>query len=302
MMQAPPAPSPKLRAQLAKLVDLQKDAEQEARTVEELRIENANLKRAATIANKRAEQAGVPEADVQRRIREAVAQASPPAVNNSRNILSDFPRKALERIVEIAQKELGKHSTGSQLPVPAGEGAPDRSGPLASVARTAPARPAPAVASAGGKTGLPVGERAVLTVIAQHPSGATREQLTVITGYKRSTRDAYLQRMRERGLVDTSGDSITATDAGIAAIGPGFEPLPTGHELQGHWLARLPKGEAKILAILCQFYPGVVDRDHVSSETNYARSSRDAYLQRLKSRQLITVSRDGVQASPILFD
>jgi DNA helicase HerA-like ATPase len=65
-MEAPPAPSAKVRAQLAKLADLQKDAEQEARTVEELKADNAKLRREATLANKRAEQAGVPEADVQK--------------------------------------------------------------------------------------------------------------------------------------------------------------------------------------------------------------------------------------------
>lgn len=152
------------------------------------------------------------------------------------------------------------------------------------------------------RAGMPTGERAVLTVIAQHPEGATREQLTVITGYKRSTRDAYLQRMRERGLITAAGDRIQATDEGIAALGPEFEPLPTGAALRSHWLDRLPEGEAKILRILCDWNPRAVDREQLSRETNYARSSRDAYLQRLKSRQLIVVSREGVQASPILFD
>jgi hypothetical protein len=34
--------------------------------------------------------------------------------------------------------------------------------------------------------------------VAQYPEGVTREQLSVLTGYKRSSRDTYVQRLRER--------------------------------------------------------------------------------------------------------
>jgi hypothetical protein len=124
----------------------------------------------------------------------------------------------------------------------------------------------------------------------------------VLTGYKRSTRDAYLQRMRERGLVDTAGDTITATDAGMVALGSDFQPLPTGEALREHWLDRLPEGESKILRILCEAHPREIERDRLSDVTGYARSSRDAYLQRLKARKLIEADRGGVRASRILFE
>ena len=48
--------------------------------------------------------------------------------------------------------------------------------------------------SNGSAEPLPKGERACLIAMAQHPDGVTREQLTVLTGYKRSSRDAYIQR------------------------------------------------------------------------------------------------------------
>ncbi len=60
---------------------------------------------------------------------------------------------------------------------------------------------------------LPKGERAVLIAAAQHPNGVTRQQLTVLTGYKRSSRDAYIQRLRERGYID-AGERIQATADG----------------------------------------------------------------------------------------
>jgi hypothetical protein len=75
---------------------------------------------------------------------------------------------------------------------------------------------------ANGSGELPKGERACLIAIAQHQDGVRREQLTVLTGYRRSTRDSYIARLRERGYVDQHGDRIMATSAGIAALGADY--------------------------------------------------------------------------------
>src|SRR3990167_5934990 len=46
------------------------------------------------------------------------------------------------------------------------------------------------------------GEMAVLTALGQYPDGLDREHITVITGYKRSSRDAYIYRLKVKGLID----------------------------------------------------------------------------------------------------
>lgn len=149
---------------------------------------------------------------------------------------------------------------------------------------------------------LPAGERAILTAIAQHDDGVTREQLTVLTGYKRSSRDTYLQRLRAAELFEQQGDRLHATGAGIAALGSDFEPLPTGDALREHWLERLGGGERTILAALIEAYPEAIDRTALDETTGYKRSSRDTYLQRLAVRRLITVEGRGeVRASATLF-
>lgn len=149
---------------------------------------------------------------------------------------------------------------------------------------------------------LPRGERAILIALAQYPGGCTREQLTVLTGYKRSSRDTYLQRLRERGFVESNGDALGATAAGIAELGPDYEPLPTGAALLRHWLERLPSGEASILELVVSKYPKPADRDWLSEKSGYQRSSRDTYIQRLRSRKLVdAVGRGEVKASDELF-
>jgi len=164
--------------------------------------------------------------------------------------------------------------------------------------RTA-ARRAPAPGT--GPSSLPRGERTVLIAIAQHgDEGVTREQLTQLTGYKRSTRDAYIQRMSQAGNLEVRGDRIVATDDGIAALGDDYEPLPTGRSLYEHWIERLPAGEARILKSLEEAYPEAVSRDQISTVTGFARSSRDAYIQRLKARRLVEDRNGGVRMSDTL--
>jgi len=148
---------------------------------------------------------------------------------------------------------------------------------------------------------LPLGERRVLTAIAQHRDGVTREQLTVLTGYKRSSRDTYLQRLKERGLILIDGAEIIASDRGVQALGSDFEPLPTGDALRAHWMEKLPEGERRILSVLVESYPGSVSRDDLSEATGYKRSSRDTYLQRLSARRLVHSGFEGVIASEELF-
>lgn len=152
---------------------------------------------------------------------------------------------------------------------------------------------------------LPKGERAILTAAAQYPEGGvTREQLSVLTGYKASSRNTYLQRLQLRDFVRVlANGSIVATDAGISALGDGFEPLPTGVDLRVYWLNRLPIGEQAILKELIDAHPEGLDRGELSARTRYKPSSRNTYIQRLGSRKLITIAGDGsVAASDILFD
>lgn len=164
------------------------------------------------------------------------------------------------------------------------------------------ARPAPRTNGHAPDSELPKGEKLCLAAMAQYAEGVTRQQLTVVTGYKRSTRDAYIQRLRERGYADIAGERVTATDAGIAALGSDYEPLPTGEALRDHVLPRLPDGERRVLELLIEQYPEQVEREHIDEATGFQRSTRDAYLMRLKARELVEVcGRGAVKAADELF-
>lgn len=202
---------------------------------------------------------------------------------------------AVRQAIEMFTERLGAPSPSSEHA--AANGSPPRrlkAVPDVSAPSTAPVRKAP--------TDLGKGERTVLRAVAQHPLGCSREQLTILTGYKRSSRDTYLQRLRARGYVIEEGTAIVATHHALEALGSDYEPLPTGDALRSHWLERLPEGERRILSHLVGQYPKSVTRDALSELTGYKRSSRDTYLQRLSARRLVT-NRDGEpRASDLLFD
>lgn len=166
----------------------------------------------------------------------------------------------------------------------------------------APSQPTPASSPQERTDSGPLGkgQRAVLIAIAQTPDGVSREQLSVLTGYKRSTRDLYLQQLGASGMIQR-GDPIRATVAGIAELGDDFEALPTGDALRAHWMQKLPAGERAVLEVAVNAYPGTVGAEQISEETNYKRSTRDLYLQKLASRKLIERDRGEVKASATLF-
>lgn len=172
--------------------------------------------------------------------------------------------------------------------------------------RPAPSVPRPTLTprrAAGPAADLPKGELAVIKVAAMYgEAGATREQITLFSGYKRSTRDAYIQRAREKELLEQRGDQLVATHAGIKALGSEYEALPTGDELRAYWLLRLPEGERRVLEAVCEAHPKRAHRDAIGEATGYKRSTRDAYIQRLSTRLVIDVGRDGtIGAKPELF-
>lgn len=154
-----------------------------------------------------------------------------------------------------------------------------------------------------GDGSLSSGERKVLNAAAQYPEGASREQLSILVGLKRSTRDRYIQYLQQKGMVTTAaGGGVVATDAGIAALGSNFEPLPTGAALREYWLQQLPEGESRILAHLIDAYPEAVPRDALTEAIGLQRSTRDRYLQYLQARKLVTTERGAARASDILFE
>lgn len=348
----PPPPSAKVKAMLAQLADLPKEAEQELRTIEEFKREVASLRSqltkaqkaqpapiadqkaieravatsareyASTIQKLRAaleacvnfiikvtakdfDGSGINKAELEQAMSSAIAKAMELVdrkVAASANEMSALRAEA-QRIADRAKKLSEEAGQPITIDVAVSRATPfvatEASRALARKAVSAP----PNGNGHGADGNIGKGERIVLTAIAQYPEGVERDQLTVLTGYKRSTRDAYVQRLQGAGRVQVEGSRILATDEGISALGDSFEPLPTGAALREYWLARLPEGERRVLEVVLTGEGQPVDRDTISEQSGYKRSTRDAYIQRLTSRRVVeSAGKNGVRASATLFE
>jgi hypothetical protein len=206
----------------------------------------------------------------------------------------------LRRTQAAARQDATPRTTATRRDGPA-SAATKRASPEPRGEERRPAAGKLAPRGSGSNGSLPRGERRILAAIAQHQEGVTRAQLTILTGYKRSSRDTYLQKLQARGLIACGSIDIVVTGDGIVALGPDFEALPTGDALRKHWLDKLPEGERRILSIVADAYPKAVSRDVISAETGYKRSSRDTYLQKLSARRLVIQGHDGIIAAAELF-
>lgn len=335
----PPPPPEKVRELLPKLADLPKVAEEKARTVADFKRQVHELQTKLRDAERRTIQAKpvvtevkVSDPKLQRRyaslkscmedamkiIAQVTAKEFEDLAIKPEELKAAFDQVAVQ-IGKLAEKKLQQRNADIDMlkkqftalqrklsMLVQGDDAEIKVDPAIqhnkpfTVAATSPRAPRTAANGAGNAVKLPPGERAVLIASVQYSEGVGRDQLSVLTGYKRSSRDTYIQRLRDKGYVEQRGDSLVATDTGIAALGDGYEPLPIGKELREYWMRRLPPGEKKILAELVRSYPNDTSRDSLD-QLGFARSSRDTYLQRLGSRRLITVSGRDVRASETLF-
>lgn len=302
-----PPPTTKILHLLPQLKDLPAEAEKKAKTEAELHAEIRGLK-----------------AELARKPSTKTVEAAKPFVPKEVRVLQKSVKTRIIRFLDLLDKERVQQDRMQKIvaecvpaiygdfealekvnsnPSESAQPVFTRQTPVyRSVEELARAHGIPVRAAANGDAKIGKGERIVLVAVAQHESGVSREQLSVLTGYKRSSRDAYLQRLRVAGYIDQQGETIVATEAGIAFLGSDFAPLPTGDALRDHWMQRLPEGERRVLKVVVEAYPESVIREAIDEVTGYKRSSRDAYLQRLSSRKLIMIEHGFIQASTTLFD
>lgn len=169
--------------------------------------------------------------------------------------------------------------------------------------RATPTRPTPA---SNGDASIGSGERKILSVLAQHQdSGRTQVQVAMLSGYSSKSGGFrnYISKLRTSGLLEGGKDNLRITEAGLAALGDDWEPLPTGQALRDYWYDKAGgKAEGLILRCLCDAWPNPMSKDEVAEATGYSVTSggfRNS-LSRLRTLQLISGSAELV-ASQELF-
>lgn len=121
---------------------------------------------------------------------------------------------------------------------------------------------------------LPTMERSMLIALAQHPSGLTKPQILIHTGYAASgpVSKTFAVLVRE-GWVADERPLLRITKAGLKKLGS-FDPLPLGNELRAFLLngSKLDKMERAILRVACDAYPNAIGKGQILKVANYAAS------------------------------
>jgi hypothetical protein len=295
-----PEPSNKVLAILQKLGDIPKEAEQEMKTLQDLKNEIAALKRHLTAAQKapviKTVPTGITEKDLQDRVEAAVNAAQSrhaQHLDTIREWLKSFPAdfKPIPQMFFLnEQHELPRVSLKTQKT-------------LKPVPPTKPAEPAH-----DGQITRP--QKIILNAMAwMEAMGLTqinKAQVASIAGVP-STSGAYknnLGRLRSLGLVDyPSPGDIAFTDAGRALADP-VETPPTLEQLHDSFCSVVTDPQARILREVIRHYPKPVAKSEVAAVLDVPDTS-GAYknnLGRLRTLGMIEYPKPGyVRAQDVLF-
>lgn len=324
LMKAPPPASRAVLAKLAQLADLQREAEVEATTLEQVRHELTKARQDLARALKGAPPAPpvpapLPAAVIEREVARRVALAQREAYAKGMQAGASLARsEVLRRMPDLAD-QIRDAMNAKATPSETAQNAPGSTQPVgdANVRRpTAPHAGARSAAKATPIRPMPTGdgltgpEQRVLDAIAwMNDIGVDAPEVTAVAflaGYTagggsfNNTRGA----LRSKGLVQyLNGGGIVLTDSGRAQAAPPPK-LATTAELHDRILARLPGPERKLLTVLLEAHPSEMANETLADRTGYTHGggSFNNTRGRLRSLGLIEYPRAGfARARDILF-
>jgi len=309
----PPPPTEKVCELLAKLGDLPKQAEEEARTVADFKKRIRELKHELTLARRSAPATnlqpsaasavhGKPVESALREHRSAFIDSR--LIARAVELAGDFEQRAMQLSLVAngaAKLTAGPTSLGGEILRASGESHGHQElSPVHKVARHAP--------DLGADTtpNLKAGARKMLTILAQwHPEPRTRDQLGALSGFapEGGTFGEYMRALVRGGFVTENGSGASITDEGLATVGP-VPPRPeSSDELVAMWKSKFKAGVGKMLDVLVAAYPDAVTAEELGQQTGFAHEGGTfgEYLRALRRSKLIEEAPEGIKAAESLF-
>lgn len=172
-------------------------------------------------------------------------------------------RDDTEAVEAMVKDAVARAQSESRPPSPTRQVAP----------RPAPAAPKRAASSGTGTrlASLDKCQVALLTVLAQHPDGLTKNKLGFLAGYNptKSTIRTALGSLRTQSFITPGGvEVIQILPAGLDALGP-FDELPRGRDLYEYWLGELDACQRALLEAFVAAYPAEVPKEQIEPLTGY---------------------------------
>ena len=148
------------------------------------------------------------------------------------------------------------------------------------------------------------GMQRILIALAQNPKGLNKRKLGILAqlSSKSGSFSTYLSKLRTNAYIE-GFPVLSITAAGLVALGD-YTPLPTGNALQEYWINCLSGGASRMLKELCSVYPNSMTSAELGdiAEVKSTSGTFSTYLSKLRTLELVSGTRDALQASPDLFD
>lgn len=309
---APPPPSEKIKKLLADLADLPKEAAQEARTLADIKAENARLRRDLVSAKR-----GVAPVPIAKTERIEVPTVKPDQIKRIKTAAIEL-NKAEKKIAAIHEAWGGNLKTicGDIRDLIAALGRAENPAPRTAAigvprqAMPSPRPRVPATPAVDDGDALPRPRLRILQSLAAfEPLGVhhvKKEMLAAHAGAspRSSAYTNNLGRLRGMGLIDYPMDGYAGlTDAGRDKAGD-VPPIASLAELHESWRRILPRPQADILRALIAVYPEEMGKAQLAAAVNVSAAS-SAYTNNLgRLRTLGAISYPGTglaRASDLLF-
>lgn len=326
----PPPPTAKVRSLLPQLADLPAEAEEKARTEQELRRELVEMRRKLTLAEKTAlvpASAPAPpnNALIERRV--AAALMADRAERRRQDGLLAGLVKHIDRagtsLRSVMDGYLGSVARltdalngASGQPAVAARVSTEMSRPSSpSRGYEAKAEPPPPRMSpmsvpmssegAAGE-GLRAGARRILLELARrHPLIWTKAQVAQLTGFTASggTFTTYIGDLKRAGLIEVARNDVSVTDAGLDAAGE-VPAAPMRHEeVMAMWREKMRAGEYRLLEAIARAGDDGIDRATLAAQGEYTMTGGTfgAYIGTLRRNGLIEQRGSLLLPSPMLW-
>jgi energy-coupling factor transporter ATP-binding protein EcfA2 len=316
---APPARD-KVKKILAQLVDLPKEAEEEAKSIEDFRRRNAELERRIRsaekgMATKTIEKPVVDQAAIDRAVARAIAaehkRFQPKIVRLQKlsTAVTEIPA-AIGELASLFVVPVSVATYPSKTPRTETGVTPGWERP-APEARPRPARSVSATYDEIGEyVSIAPGEQKILDALAELKQlgvlSATRPQAGAMAGYNLSggSGSRHVSSMVEKGLISIPEPRTIA----LTPLGEKHAQRPesfmTLADLHDRALSKLSGGERKVLEYLLKIYPDSVSRSQAGAAVSYNLSggSGSRYVAKLATRQFVEFPEGRMlRAGKVLF-
>ncbi len=298
-----PVQTPKnIQKILKNVIDLPKEAEEEAKTKEDLKRSVTELKRHIRVLEHNKASPIVDEKSIEIAKNQAFKQAEISFRKESQSLQKtiNIQNKKFQDIATV----LGKNITLPKPEIPQ----------IINVVEKQESKPIPnpernirKVIPRIGLTDIGPLRKGAMQILGwlcgSYPNPLSKQRIATLSGFsaKGGTFNTYLSELKRNGWV-TGNDSLTATEDGLKQVTNPPE-IPSGEELLNLWASKFRVGAAKLLRIIHSHYPGYIGKDELGLESGFEPrgGTFNTYISELRRNGLIKIEGNEIKVTEEFF-